>query len=299
MSKTRETRWAKPALLAAAIIWGGSFVGMKSLTEVLPTQYLLAVRFSLAALVMAITLLPRLKKLTWSYAVRGGIIGVCLYAAYSFQTYGLRETTPGKNAFLTAAYCVLVPFLYWAVDKQRPDRYNLSAAVLAVVGIGLVSLNGDLSVGRGDMLTLVGGILYAVHMVAVVKGGRDHDPFLITLVQFTGTAACAWIGAWCFEEVPPLSAFTAEAVGALAYLVLCATCLTLSFQTFGQQHTSPSSAAILLSLESVFGVLFSVLAGERPTAQVVIGFAVIFAAVIVSETKLSFLRSRKMRRKSA
>ncbi len=294
MSKTAATRWAKPALLAAAIIWGGSFVGMKSLTEVLPTQYLLAVRFSLAAIVMALALLPRLKRLTWSYVARGGIIGVCLYAAYSFQTYGLRETTPGKNAFLTAVYCVLVPFLYWAVDRKRPDRYNLLAAVLAVIGIGLVSLNGDWSIGRGDVLTLIGGVLYAVHMVAVVKCGRGHDPFLITMLQFAGTALCAWIGALCFEEIPPLTVFTPEAIGALSYLVLCATCLTLSFQTFGQQHTSPSAAAILLSLESVFGVFFSVLAGERPTVPVIVGFAVIFVAVIVSETKLSFLNRRKI-----
>jgi len=290
MKEQQQTRWAKLALLAAALIWGGSFVGMKSLTEVLPTQYLLAVRFSLATLVMAVTLIPRLKGLTWSYVWRGGIIGICLYLAYVFQTYGLEQTTPGKNAFLTEVYCVLVPFMYWIVDKKRPDRYNLLAALLAVLGIGLVSLNGDLTMGAGDALTLVGGVFFGMHLVAIAKCGRGHDPLIITMWQFAAVSVCAWIGTLCMEEIPPLSVFTPAAVGSMAYLVLCATCLTLSFQTFGQQHTSPSAAAILLSLESVFGVLISVIAGERPTVPMIFGFVVIFAAVLVSETKLSFLK---------
>lgn len=280
----------KLAILAAALIWGGSFVGMKSLTDVLPVQYLLAIRFTLATAVMMLALLPRLKKLNLSYLWRGGVIGVFLFGAYSFQTYGLLDTTPGKNAFLTAIYCVLVPFLYWAVDKTRPDAYNILAAVMAVVGIGLVSLDGTLTMGRGEALTLVGGVFFAAHMVAIVKLGRGHDSLLITMLQFAGVSVCAWITAVLTETPPTPGDFTPAAVGALAYLVLCATCLTLSFQTFGQQHTPPAAAAILLSLESVFGVLISVIAGERPTAVIICGFAVIFAAVIVSETKLSFLR---------
>lgn len=292
MTSVGTTRLAKLALLAAALIWGGSFVGMKHLTDVLPVQYLLAVRFSLAALVMLIALIPRLKKLNLSYLWRGAVIGACLFGAYSFQTYGLMDTTPGKNAFLTAIYCVLVPFLYWAVDKTRPDAYNIVAAIMAVIGIGMVSLSGDLSVGRGDALTLVGGVFFAFHLVAITKLGRGHDPLLITMLQFAGVAVCAWVGALCFETVPSLAVFTPAAVGELAYLVVGATCLTLSFQTFGQQHTPPAAAAILLSLESVFGVLISVLFGERPTEIVIGGFVVIFCAVILSETKLSFFKKR-------
>lgn len=280
------------ALLAAALIWGGSFVGMKALTDVLSTQYLLAIRFSLATLVMVIALLPRLKKLNRSYLWRGGVIGLCLFGAYSFQTYGLEETTPGKNAFLTAIYCVLVPFMYWAIDKKRPDRYNLIAAVAAIAGIGLVSLDSGLSLGRGEWLTLLGGVFFAAHMVAIAKCGRGHDPLLITMLQFAGVSVCSWVAALCLEQPPTMAAFTPEAIGAMVYLVLCATCLTLTFQTFGQQHTPPAAAAILLSLESVFGVLISVIAGERPSLTVYGGFAVIFIAVLISETKLSFLRRR-------
>ncbi len=281
------------AILAAALIWGASFVGMKELTAVMPVQYVLAIRFTLSAAVMSLALLPRLKRLTRSTVWRGLVIGVFLYAAYAFQTYGVSLTTPGKNAFLTAIYCVLVPFLYWLVDRVRPDRFNLIAAVAAVIGIGMVSLDGDLSLGLGDGLTLVGGVFFAAHMVAIAKLSRGRDALLITLFQFAGTAVCAWVGALLFEEAPPLAVFTPESVGVMAYLVLCATCLTLTFQTYGQQHTPPSAAAILLSLESVFGVIVSVIAGERPSPIVYGGFAVIFLAVLISETKLSFLYRKR------
>lgn len=282
----------KLAILGAALIWGGSFVGMKSLTEVLSVQYLLAIRFSAATVIMTIALLPRLKKLHWSYVWRGGVIGAALYASYCFQTYGLNHTTPGKNAFLTAIYCILVPFLYWLVDRTRPDGYNVAAALLTILGIGLVTVDSGLTLGIGEGLTLLGGVCFSIHMVAITKLGRGHDPLLVTLLQFASTAVCSWVGALLFEQPPALSVFTPQALGAFAYLVICATCLTLSFQTFGQQHTEPAAAAILLSLESVFGVLISMIAGERPSAPVLCGFAVIFAAVLVSETKLSFLRRK-------
>ena len=283
------------ALLAAALIWGGSFVGMKALTDAMDTQYILWIRFSLAAAVMSLVLIPRWNRVRWSVVWRGIVIGVFLYGAYCFQTYGLEHTTPGKNAFLTEVYCVLVPFLYWGIDKCRPDRYNLSAALLSVVGIGLVSLDSTLSLGLGEGLTLLGGVFFSFHLVAITKLGRGQDALFITLFQFVGVALCAAIGALLFEQPPLVSALlTTGIVGPMIYLVLAATCLTITFQTFGQQHTPPSAAAILLSLEAVFGALISILAGERPTATVLCGFAVIFAAVIVSETKLSFLQRRRM-----
>jgi len=291
MKTANKAFLGRAALLTAALIWGGSFVFMKVLTDVMTTQYLLAIRFTAATAVMAIVLLPRLKKLNLSYVWRGLTIGAFLFGAYCFQTYGLVHTTPGKNAFLTEVYCVLVPFLYWAIDRSRPDRYNVAAALLSIVGIGLVSLDSNLTLGLGEGLTLVGGVFFSLHMIAIAKLGKDHDPLLITMLQFAGVSVCAWIGALLFEQPPAFETVLSWQVMAdMAYLVLAATCLSLSLQTFGQQHTHPSATAILLSLEAVFGALISMLCGERPKVTVLCGFAVIFAAVIISETKLSFLR---------
>ena len=123
-------RFASPLLILATIIWGSSFVVMKSSVDVLPTFWLLAIRFSFAALVLAVVFIRRWKVLDKQYLIGGTVMGFCLFLAYTFQTFGLEQTTSGKNAFFTAVYCVIVPFLYWFIAKRRPDRFNLIAAFL-------------------------------------------------------------------------------------------------------------------------------------------------------------------------
>ena len=128
MSEQKQTeggllaRFASPIIILATIIWGSSFVVMKSSVDVLPTFWLLAIRFSFAALVLSLVFWKRWKVLDRQYLIGGAIMGFCLFVAYAFQTFGLARTTPGKNAFLTAVYCVIVPFLYWVIAKRRPDR---------------------------------------------------------------------------------------------------------------------------------------------------------------------------------
>ena len=104
---------------------------------------------------MFIACLPRIKKIDKQYIKGGALMGICLASAYIVQTYGLVYTTPGKNAFLTATYCILVPFLYWAIAHKKPDRYNVIAAFVCLVGMGFVCLNDDLSVNIGDILLLL------------------------------------------------------------------------------------------------------------------------------------------------
>ena len=135
-------RFASPLLILATIIWGSSFVVMKSSVDVLPTFWLLAIRFSFAALVLAVVFIRRWKVLDKQYLIGGTVMGFCLFLAYTFQTFGLEQTTSGKNAFFTAVYCVIVPFLYWFIAKRRPDRFNLIAAFLCIGGIALVSITG-------------------------------------------------------------------------------------------------------------------------------------------------------------
>ena len=173
MNEKVMRRLAKPMLFAAAFIWGSSFFIMKDALDALPVQYLLAIRFTAGAVLLGLLCWKKWRIFTPDYLWRGAVIGGFLYLAYSVQTYGLALTTPSKNAFLTAVYCVLVPFLYWAFAGVRPDRYNVIAAVLCVAGVGLVSLTGDLTVNPGDGLTLVSAVFYASHIVAVAKVSAD------------------------------------------------------------------------------------------------------------------------------
>ncbi|MBR5486270.1 MAG: DMT family transporter [Oscillospiraceae bacterium] len=279
---------ARICLFAAALIWGSSFVVVKDAVDVFSPFMLLAFRFTIGCLLLAFIFRRKLSELNKKYFINSGIIGFCLFTAYGLQTIGITDTTPGKNAFLTAVYCVLVPFLFWITDKVKPDVFNFSAAVMCIIGIGLVSLDGDLSIRMGDALTLAGGFFYAAHMVAVAKFSKGADPVLITILQFGYCAVFSWIVGGLFEQLPAV--WTMRSTLGMLYLAVFATAVALLFQVVGQKNTPPAEAAIILSLESVLGVVFSMLLyGEQLTVRLFCGFVMIFAAVIVSETKLSFL----------
>lgn len=279
------------ALLTAALIWGSSFIVMKDTLDHTPVFQLLAIRFTLGGLLLAIIFRKRLMKAGRTILPHGAICGVLLLAAYATQTYGLKTTTPGTNAFLTAIYCVLVPFMAWGMQRKRPTLFNWAAAAMCITGIGLISLSGDLTIGAGEWLTLLSGVLYALHIMGLSRFGEQDDPIALTIVQFAVVALLSWV---CTLTVERGAAIPAPAAWPqLLYLTLFATAVTLVCQSVGQSLTPPSQSAILLSLESVFGALFSVLMGrETLTLPILCGFTLVFVSVIVSETQLTFLRRK-------
>ena len=301
MSEHKETsilaRFASPLIVLATIIWGSSFVVMKNSVDVLPTFWLLAIRFTFSALVLAVVFIKRWKVLDRQYLIGGTVMGFCLFVAYAFQTFGLEQTTSGKNAFFTAVYCVIVPFLYWAIAGRRPDKFNILAAFLCIAGIALVSVTGSnaSAFNMGDVLTLIGGFFFAAHIVAVAKYSEGRDIFILTTLQFASFALFSWIGVLVTRPALTPGVFDQSLIFGLAYLVIFASCGALLFQNIGQKYTVPSTAAVLLSLEAPFGVFFSILfANERPTPLMFVGFTLIFLAVVCSETKFSFLRKKKV-----
>lgn len=270
-------------LLSAALIWGTSFFVMKNTLDVVPVCGLLGFRFTVSFVLLALVFHRKWRLLDGRLLRHGLVCGVLLASAYIVQTFGLTGTTPGKNAFLTAVYCVLTPFVGWLIFRTHPTARNWLAAFMCLGGIGLVSLDGDLSVSPGDALTLLSGVLYALHIVAVNHYGRQgDDAVMLTMLQFAVTAALAWalsLTTETWQPHMPVSAWLA-----LGYLAVMCTAVAMLFQNIGESLTTASSAAILLSLESVFGVLFSVLfAGEQLTIRLLLGFTVIFAAILVSE----------------
>lgn len=277
----------KIMLFSAAFIWGSSFFIMKNTVDVVPPDYLLAIRFSTAAILLALVFIKRLlAHLTLEYVLRGALLGLFLFGGYWFQTVGITDTTPGKNAFLTAAYVILVPFFFWALTKTRPDRYNLLAALLLIAGVGFVCLDAQLNIGFGDLMTLVGAVFYAIHIVFVAKFSQGRDILVLTIYQFATIAVVSWVIALTTGTWPVGLVWTPELIGAFFYLIIPCSCIALVFQNVAQKHVPPAVASILLSLESVFGVACSMLFyGEMLTMPVALGFILIFFAVLVSETK--------------
>ena len=280
------------ALLLTTLIWGSSFVILKDTLNSIPTLWVLAIRFCGAAVLLLPLCAGKLKKIDRGY-LRGGIImGLCMGSAYVVQTYGLVYTTPGKNAFLTSAYCVMVPFLGWWINKKKPDAYNIAAAFVCVTGIGFVSLGKDLSVNIGDVLTVCCGLFYGLHIIATDRFVDGRDPLLLTALQFV-TAGVLTLAAAVIVSGPLPANIPSSAWLGTAYLCVMCSAVCFLLQTVGQKYTPPSASAVIMTLESVFGTLISIVFyGEKLTVSIATGFVLIFASVLISETKLSFLRKK-------
>ena len=279
----------KLLIVVATIIWGFSFVVMKDVVEVLPPAWLLGIRFLMAGAILLAVLWKHVRRMFTRDALAAGVVlGALDFAAFWSQTVGLQHTTPGINAFLTATYCVIVPFLWWIIARKRPTVFNIGAAVLAVIGIWLVSVtssDNSLSMGYGETMTLLCALLFGLHMVYVSKFSRKNDVLVLTVIQFftEGTLGCVFGAAT--ETLPALSAITPSIVASMVFLAVFASVIAFGIQNVALAYIPPAQGALLLSLESVFGVVFSVLLyGEVVTGRLLLGFALIFAAIVISET---------------
>ena len=184
---------ASLGLILTTMIWGFAFVVMKNSVDLIPPTYLLAIRFSMSAVLLALLFHKNLFAADRQTILCGAILGIFLCLSYQFQTYGLKYTTASKNAFITTLYVIIVPFLYWIVSKKRPTGRNIAAAFIAVIGLALLSLQGDLTINFGDFLTLVCGLMFAVHMVFIDKFTEHHDPIALTVIQILAAAIINWI----------------------------------------------------------------------------------------------------------
>jgi drug/metabolite transporter (DMT)-like permease len=267
-------------------MWGFGFVAVKDNVDVVPPVYMMAFRFTGATALLATVFWGKLKRtLTVEVVKHGAFLSVFLFVAYAFQTIGIVYTTAGKNAFLTTVYVIFVPFLGWVLSHRAPGKRVMAAAAVAIVGIGLLSLQDDLTMNKGDVLTLVCGVFYALHILFIAKFTQTDDPIVLTVVQLAFTAIFSWAFAPLWDGAFPVAAVTtAKPVAGLLYMAIFPTSIAFILQNVCQKYTAPSTAAILLSLESLFGALCGVIfLGELMTARMIVGAALLFGAILLSE----------------
>ena len=283
MTDERRNAGATFALLLTAAIWGSAFVFQKFAADELSASFIVAARFSAAGVITALATIKKWHRIDRGYLLGGLATGITMSLGTWLQTAAMTfGTSPGKSAFLTAAYCVIVPFLYWLVRGEKPRANHLLSAVICLVGIGLISLNGEGGVTFGDGITLVCSVVFAANIVSISIFCEGRDPMLLTMLQICVAALCGWVGILIFGGMP--EHISMGAAGNVLYLALFSTALCLSLQSIGLKYTNPTVGTILLSLESVFGVLFSILIyGETVTLRMAVGFAVVFAAVLLAQ----------------
>ncbi|WP_417143228.1 DMT family transporter [Raoultibacter massiliensis] len=288
-----DQRSAKPLwlykgyLLIAAAIWGMGTVVIKATVDSFPPAWLVGVRFTFAGLILAIVLFPRLKKaLDLDHLKKGAVLGVFIFLSYWSNSTGLTDTTASNSAFLTSLYCVIIPFLMWALSGPRPTKFNIAAALVCVAGVGCVSFAGstDLSLRFGDAITLLSAVFLSFHVVCTSKYAGGRDMMVLTIIQFIVAGLLGFAAALVFEPMPVFAELGLETYVSLGYLIVFASCIALLLQNIAVAHVDPAPASLFLATESVFGVVFSVLfLGEMLTSPLFIGFGLIFAGIIVSE----------------
>lgn len=274
---------AKLALFLTAVLWGSTFTIGKLATEAFSASFIIALRFLVAALVLLLVAFPQRKQLNKTYWVHGFWMGLTLYLSYVLQVGGLAlDTSPGKSAFLCTTYSVLVPFIHWFVTKQPPKARHVVCVFLCLSGVGLLSLSGGWGMSAGDLLTVLSGVPCAMNIVISSIVSKNKNVLLLTTVELWVVTVFAWVFVLAGGNFP--TQYPLGAVGGIVYLGLFATALCLYMQSYGLKYAEPAIGGMILSLESVFGVLFSVLIyREGITLRMIVGFAVIFAAIVLSQ----------------
>lgn len=273
-------------LILVTVIWGGGFVASDMALESMKPFQIMMVRFLLASVLMGVISRgqrkseEKLKDRAGAIKV-GVLMGVTLFMGFAFQIIGLQYTTPSKNAFLTALNVVIVPFIAFVILKKKIGAKGIVGAVMSVLGVALLSLNGNFTVSLGDGLTLFCAVGFAFQIFFTSEFVKKYPASVLNTVQMFTAFVLSAISLMIFGE----NDFHVTTQGWLSvlYLGVVSTTICYLLQTACQKYIDETKAAIILSMESVFGTIFSILIlHEVVTVRMVIGCAVILAAVIIS-----------------
>ncbi len=275
-------RWkADLTLLLVAVVWGSGFVAQRTAARTLSAFYFNGARFILASL-----LLLGLTRFQWRLPRQAwwkvAVVGVLLFGGADLQQAGLATTTVGNASFITGLYVVLVPIILSLAVKQKVNWLTWAASLMAVVGIGLLSLNSGFRLSPGDSLELAGAFLWALHVILVGRFSREMDVMTLSIGQFV-VCGLLNLGLALVSNPQGVSGFI-TAWPAVLYSGLLPISLGFTLQVAGQRYAPPADAAIILSLEAVFGALFGyLLLHEELGVQKLLGCALMLAAMILSQ----------------
>jgi drug/metabolite transporter (DMT)-like permease len=279
------------SLVAVALVWGATFVLVKQALADVSTLLFLTLRFSAAAIVLALLFRNEFRVPdAWASLLRGAFAGLFLFGGYVLQTAGLKFTSASKAGFITGLYVPLVPLIGGLIDRKLPQLSELVGVAIACVGMFLLTVQRDiLSIGRGDLLVAGCAVAYAFHVVILGRFAPVSNISVLTVAQI---ATGALLGAATFWWVEPVRiAWSPSVWVALAVTSLLATALAFFIQTWAQRWTSPTRTALIFATEPVFAWLTSYLiAGEVLPRRAGMGAALILSGILVVELKPFRLR---------
>jgi len=273
---------AQSALVAVTAIWGSTFIVVQGAVSQMPVMDFLAVRFSVAAMVMFLLRPNCLHGMTRQGLARSIVVGLALCLGFIAQTYGLQHTSAAISGFITGMFVIITPLISWLFLKRRITSSVWLAAALATIGLGILSLKGW-AIGTGELLTLLCAVFFALHIVGLGEWAGAHDAYGMAFIQISIVAVISIVAATPDGiTLPP----NTTVWGAVILTAVFASATGFFVQTWAQSLISPTRAAITLTMEPVFAGLFAVLiGGEQLTLRTIIGAIFVLTAMIITSLK--------------
>lgn len=286
--KKRKVIFADIGLALVAVVLGGGFVASKfGLTAITPLTFN-AYRYMGAAIIVFLFTFKKLhlfkNKYVWIY---GAICGVNMFIGNAMQTIGLLYTTAGKQSFIVSLYIILVPLFSWIVLKKRPSNSVLTAAIIGFIGVALITLTDNFTIEKGDLMTFTLAVTFSIQIIFTANVVKDIDPTVFTFVLLTVVGILSSIAAIIVDGPVMPNAILGMAlpgVLGLLYAMVLNSSLALLLENICLKYAPANLAAILLSLQTVFGTIFAVtIAGEVFSPRMITGCALMFIAIGIVE----------------
>jgi len=273
-------------LFMVAVIWGTAFVAQGIAGQYKVAYLFNGVSFMLAALIL-IPFIPKgtrgtkISKDQWKWMF---IAGLVLFIATAMQQVGLLFTKVANASFLTSLYAVFTPFMLWIGFRERPHWIDLIAVTLAGIGAFMLSTAGKFQVQPGDSIELIGSLFWALHFVVLGKFASRFESVSFASGHFFISGFINFAIGLFVEDISILTAL--PLMGAVLYRATLSIGIGYTLQVWGQKHTPPTDAALILSLEGVFAVIAAWFALQQTLFPIqIIGCVIIFVAVLISQLK--------------
>lgn len=266
--------------LIATLFWASSFVVTKGTTDGFPPILLVGLRFVLGSFVVAFFARKCFKETSKDLIIKIFIISVFYSAGVALQTIGIKYTSPGRSAFITAAYCIFVPIIELILFKKKPQLLTVLSAIVCLLGVGLIVLDNGLDVDFGDLYTLAGSICMAVEIGTFGRIAEKYDNRLASfyLLLFSGLVAC--VVSPFIEEIP--TSISTNTILAILYLAIACSGVAMMFLGLAQTVLPASTVSIILGFEAVFAAIISAIVYKETFAfRCIIGCLLVFLSTFV------------------
>ncbi|HOC81815.1 MAG: EamA-like transporter family protein [Synergistetes bacterium ADurb.Bin155] len=284
MDERKRVFLADASMFIVAVFWGSGFGVTSWLLGFFSPMWLMAVRFTMSALVLLMLFKDRLKYLGRKDIFLGVALGFLLFLSFAAHIWGLVFSTPGKQSFISASNVVMVPFLFALFYRRWPSWVATAGAFITTAGLLVMAFTPGMTFNFGDFLSLVLALGIALHVLGVGNLSRRMDPVALTVVQLSSAGFFFLATALVFESPPHVASIDPRALLGLLYVVVLVTVIPFLVQTVAQRFSPEVHAAILLSLEGPFGYVIAVLIGQEVlNFQIALGGAVILIGVALAE----------------